>query len=562
MSLPSCLPLSLPQSIEFYRDILGRAAERDERALAMGQRGEISFKNQAKRWLARNDLFFLLVYCLKRKDVNHPWLFARCRDVGESPNGHLDLWAREHYKSTLISFALSIQDILGSHGKDPDPKYLGREVTIGIFSHTKSIATDFLDMIKQEFETNTDLIALFPEILWAKPKTQAPMWSKQDGIVVKRKSNPREATVEAWGLVDGQPTGKHFFIMNYDDVVTEESVSTPDQIAKTTKMWELSDNLGTEGGWKRYTGTRYALFDTYAEMIERDVVNVRLHPCTLSGTEEFYDDNCVLKSPDYLAEKRKTQGPYTFGAQMLLDPTADKAQGFREEWMKYWPGGHTRGMNIYIIVDPASGKKAKQTPGATTGRNEHAKSKQTDYTVMEVIGVGGDRNYYTLDRIRDRLNLTERTEALMELHRKWSSKALVKGVGYETYGLQADIEHLEDQMVRDNYRFEITELGGTLAKVDRIKKLIPVYESGRWFELENITKIDWEGKAVNLSQAFFREEFLAFPVLKHDDILDAKARILDPALGVVFPKARRSAEDEVADWEKKIRRKKRSWAAG
>lgn len=559
MALPDCLPRSLPQSIKYYQDILAEAGQKDERALAMGQRGEISYLNQAKRWLARNDLFFLLVYCLKRKDVAHPWLFERCREVGDSPNGHLDLWAREHYKSTLISFALSIQDILGSHGKDPDPKYLGREVTIGIFSHTKGIATDFLDMIKQEFESNTDLIALFPEVLWAKPKNQAPLWSKQDGIVVKRKSNPREATVEAWGLVDGQPTGKHFFILNYDDVVTEESVSTPDQIAKTTKMWELSDNLGTEGGWKRYTGTRYALFDTYAEMIERDVVKLRLHACTLDGTEDFFEPgNAVLKDPDYLVEKRKTQGPYTFGAQMLLDPTADKAQGFKEEWYKYWPGGHSRGMNVYILVDPASGKKAKQTPGATTGRNEHAKSKETDYTVMEVVGVGADRNYYTLDRVRDRLNLGERQRTLFELHRKWSPK----GVGYETYGLQADIEHLEHVMEQDNYRFDIIELGGTLAKVDRIKKLIPIYEQGRWFELENITKVDWEGKAVNLDTAFYREEFVAFPVVKHDDILDAKARILDPALGVVFPKPRRRPEDDVADWEKKIRKRKRSWAAG
>ncbi len=558
MALPDCLPLTLPASIEFYTETLERAVQKDERALAMGRRGELSYLNQAKRWLARNDLFFLLVYCLKRKDVASPWLFDRCREVGDSPNGHLDLWAREHYKSTIITFALSIQDILASHGKDPDPRYLGREITIGIFSHTKSIATDFLDMIKQEFETNADLIALFPEILWEKPRTQAPMWSKQDGIVVKRRSNPREATVEAWGLVDGQPTGKHFFILCYDDVVTEASVSTADQIAKTTAMWELSDNLGTEGGWKRYAGTRYALFDTYAEMIERDVVHVRLHSCTLDGSDDFTEANCVLKSPEYLAEKRITQGPYTFGAQMLLDPTADKAQGFKDEWLQYWPGGNTRGMNIYIIVDPASGKKAKQTPGATTGRNAHAKDTGTDYTVMEVIGVGGDRNYYTLDRIRDRLNLTERTTALFELHRLWSPK----GVGYETYGLQADIEHIQEKMARDNYRFTITELGGQLKKVDRIRKLIPIYEQKRWFELDNIIRPDWEGKAINLSTAFIREEYLAFPVVKHDDILDAKARILDPAMGVVFPKEGRRPEDKVADWERKLKKRASSWAAG
>ena len=48
----------------------------------------------ALRHLAKTDLFFLLVYVLRREDVNRDWLFTRCREVQHSPNGHLDLWAR------------------------------------------------------------------------------------------------------------------------------------------------------------------------------------------------------------------------------------------------------------------------------------------------------------------------------------------------------------------------------------------------------------------------------------------------------------------------------------
>ena len=61
---------------------------------------------EMKRWLCRNDLFYLLVFGLHRKDANRDWLFARCRDVQNSPNGHLDLWARGHYKSTIITFPM------------------------------------------------------------------------------------------------------------------------------------------------------------------------------------------------------------------------------------------------------------------------------------------------------------------------------------------------------------------------------------------------------------------------------------------------------------------------
>ena len=98
------------------------------------------------RTLCRKDLFYLLVYILNRADADKDWLFDRCREVEANPDGCLDLWAREHYKSTIITFAKTIQDIL----KNP-------EITIGIFSHTRKIAKSFLIQIKSEYEKNKNL---------------------------------------------------------------------------------------------------------------------------------------------------------------------------------------------------------------------------------------------------------------------------------------------------------------------------------------------------------------------------------------------------------------------
>jgi hypothetical protein len=214
-------------------------------------------------------------------------------------------------------------------------------------------------------------------------------------------------------------------------------------IPKTTAAWELSLNLGTEGGYERYIGTRYALFDTYSVMIARGIP-ARIYPCTTDGSENW--DKSVLRTPEFLADKRRLQGPYTFGAQMLLNPRADTAQGFRSEWLRYWPNENTEGLNLYLLVDPASGKKAKQ--------------RKNDFTTMLVIGIGGDNNYYLIDGVRDRLNLAERAKWLFKLHRRWRPRS----VGYEEYGLQADIEHMQHVMGEQNYRFTITPLGGAIPK--------------------------------------------------------------------------------------------------
>lgn len=456
----------------------------------------------AMRKLCKTDLFFLLTRAFKRKDVDKDWLYDRCREVQANPNGYLDLWARDHYKSTIITYSKSIQDILNN----PD-------ITIGIFSHTRPIAKGFLGQIKREFETNEFLIKLFPDVLYEKPTSEAPKWSLDNGIIVKRSSNPKESTVEAWGLVDGQPTSKHFKLAVYDDVVTRESVTTPDQIKKTTEALELSYNLGSNGGFRRFIGTRYHLNDTYRTIMDRETVIARVKPATNDGTIE---GDPVFLDKETLMLKRRDMGPYTFGTQMLQNPVADKSMGFKQEWLKYYETlGDTSKWNKYILVDPASKKKST-----------------SDFTVMEVIGLAPDGNYYLLDAIRDRLNLTQRASKLFELHQKWNPIA----VGYERYGMQSDIEHMTYEMEHKNYRFNIIELGGALAKEDRIRKLVPIYEQFRFYMPKQLFFVNYEGQAIDYIKTFVDNEYLAFPVSVHDDMLDCRARILDPTLNASFPK--------------------------
>ena len=142
---------------------------------------------------------------------------------------------------------------------------------------------------------------------------------------VKRTGNPKESSIEAWGLVDGQPTSKHFKVRVYDDVVTAGSVGTAEMIAKTNEALALSDNLGTADGAFRFAGTRYHFNDAYSDIIKRKIAEPRIYACTRDGTDSFEPDNCVLMSPKTLAQKRRTQGLFVFSTQMLLKPQGDEA---------------------------------------------------------------------------------------------------------------------------------------------------------------------------------------------------------------------------------------------
>jgi len=451
------------------------------------------------RRLCRTDLFFLLTQVCRRKDLIHPWLYDRIKEVEASPDGHLDLWSRGHGKSSIITFGRSIQDIL----IDPN-------VCICIFSHTRSASKSFLDQIKRELENNTLLKAVFSDILYENPSYQSPRWSLDLGLVVKRTSNPKEATVEAGGIIEGMPTGKHYDIMVFDDLVTENTVSTPEMITKASESWELSLNLGKPGCKIRYIGTKYHYNDLYTTILEREAAVPRIRTGVVEGVP-------ILWTPEYMAERRAAMGPYTFAAQILLDPAAEQNAVFKPDWLRWYGKREGYGKyNRYIVVDPA---------------NE--KNKRSDYTAIIVFGVGEDGNYYVLDIIRDKLSLTERVKMLFDLFREYRPLR----VGYEKYGMSTDIEHIQTMMKAEQFRFDIIPLVGNVSKADRIRKLIPLAEQGKIYlpyEREILHK-NWEGRDYYPIKDFVNNEYLTFPFCPHDDVLDAMSRMVDQDMSVRMP---------------------------
>ena len=487
--------------------------------------------------MGRYDRYFRFTMILRRGDGFHHWLYERCREVEAETDDCLDLWARGHYKSSFITFAGSFQEMI----KDS-------EITIGIFSHNRPIAKAFLDQIKVECETNDNLFRYYPDVFWKNPKKDSPSWSLDSGITMIRKTNPKEKTIEAWGLVDSQPVSKHFDLRIYNDVVTMDSVATPEMILKTTERWELSQNLaktefveGEKPGRQWHEGTRYSFGDTYGILLTRKALKPRLYPATDNGLP---DGNPVFLTETAWERKKQAESPRTIATQQLQNPLAGEEQEFKESWIRRWEV-RPETLNVAILVDPASSKK-----------------KGTSNTAMPVIGVGHGLNKYLLDGACHKMSLTERWVMLKSLRNKWLNQPGVQTVtiGYEKYGMQADIEHFHEMMELEEESFPIQELNwprdDTNAKDDRIRRLIPDHQNWRFFypwerdsskpnEVDTarmrkadeqkkgylcakpIKRRNQDGHIYNLVDWFIANEYMFFPATTSKDFLDAMSRIYD-----------------------------------
>ncbi|MCI0544543.1 MAG: hypothetical protein L0Z49_08900, partial [Actinobacteria bacterium] len=286
-------------------------------------------RREVKAALAVSDRYYLLRYLLSTKDwphpgytdrqlLDHPWLLERCREAQSGIGRRVNIWARFHGKTTILTRGAIIQYLLAHP-----------ERSVGLFSQTRMIAEAMLFEIKTELEMNEELKTLFPDILWAEPQRECDRWGVSVGINVKGRTASATSSVEAWGLLDSNFQSRRFNWLHYDDIVNQSTVTTPEQNAKVVKMWELS--LGTQipGGEKDVAGTFYAFGDAHHSIVSKGY-DLHLHPCYELTEESEFDPGTglplrlehdplrpVLYSREHLLELEKEMGPESFAIQLL-----------------------------------------------------------------------------------------------------------------------------------------------------------------------------------------------------------------------------------------------------
>lgn len=464
------------------------------------------------RELCQRDLFFLVCFVMRVPRSNHAFVVGACRDVQTGARSHtLDTWAREHFKTTIISIADPVQRILNNC-----------EETVGIFSYAKDPALAILRSIKTIFEQSEILKWAFPDVLWGNPRLESPSWGEDRGIVVKRKGFQKEATVEAHGLIEGMPTGKHFTHRVYDDVVTEKIVppnATPEMMSKVKTNFDLSENLGSEGGTCRIVGTFYHYEDPLVYIRDKKTLDgapVFVHRVKAATEGGAYNGGSVFLSEERLAILRTNK--YQFACQQLLDPTP-------VEMADLDPG-----MLVEVEVSDIPKRLFKFMTVDFAGVNQN---REGDSWAVLLVGVSpmlddtGGSDVYILDAVIEPMSMESALSSIVEMYCRGG---VVWQVGVEKVGATTMEVHVKNALkARGRANAEVK----TLTPAGR-KKQFRILQNLEWPLRNGKVRIS-KGVAVGVRERL-KMEMRKFPYW-HDDGLDALAYVYD--LLKEFPFARK-----------------------
>lgn len=480
-----------------------------------------------------DSLWFLVYFGLRVSIANQPWWIQACREVQRGPkNNTLDLWARDHGKSTIITTADTIHRIL-----------LNPEERVGIFSYSRPTALAFLRGIKTALEQSSLLKAAFPDILYGDPQKESPKWSEEGGIRVKRKGYYKEETVEAWGLIEGMPTGRHFSHRVYDDIVTLDTVGTPEMMAKVRQAFDMSENLGTADGTCRIIGTPYHHEDTLMQLRAQTkdsgepLYHVRLKPATVDGTP----NGASAYLPEEKLAKLRTNRR-TFYSQQLLDPTPQGTQKLDKNLLvEVEPSQIPQRLFKFMAIDPAGERKSD--------------NRQGDSWAMVVIGVEpyrddlGASRFFILDMIVEPMSPTEAVQNAVKMFMR---NGQIRQLGVEKVGLSTTEVHISKAL----------HARGRSVTVEN-KNLLILRPAGRSKEQRIEDALAWplvNGKLHISKQILpaYRErlkvEMDKFPYW-HDDALDAISYVVsDMVRGFRFGKYEPDKKPEPDWWDEPVSR--------
>jgi len=401
--------------------------------------------------------------------------------VKDKKKKKLILMPRGSFKSTIISIGYVLWRLVNN-----------RNLRVLIDSETYGQSSSILKAIKNHIEQNETFRAVFGDL---RPSNMDVAWRADEITIAGRDKVRREASIMTSG-VEQVKTGYHFDIIIMDDVVSEKSVNTPEQMAKTIEHYRLLLSILEPGAELIITGTRYSYADLYGHLLEEERETFSIHK-----RSAISEDGSLLfptrLTRKFLEEQKHSQGSSLFSCQYQNEPIDQESAIFRMEWIQYYENA-PQALRHFMVLDPAGGR-----------------DRSADYNGIIIAGIDCAGNIFVREAIPDKSTIADMMDIIFFKIKEYNINE--DGcLGLETAAMQQTLKFIfTEEMNKRKFYFSIKELKPhtNKSKINRVKALQPYFENGKVFYKKD--------------QHMLIEQTIRFPKIKHDDLIDALAYVLE-----------------------------------
>lgn len=425
----------------------------------------------------------------------------------EGPRRRLNMIPRGHLKTTVVTFAHTIQWIINYPN-----------VRILLSTHTDGAAKQFINELRKHFTNSDDFRLLFPEHV-PHGKGVNDFGNQEHFDTCARTLWRKEHTVQ-FVTVGSSIASVHFEVTKHDDIVDKENVRTPEQIQVVKDHLGMCGPLvethahpvrGEMDGWVDLTGTFYDYSDVNYSIyeIESDKppekriwsLNVQSAAPNWPEGPYLWPERCGYKKLKSI-EDDPAEGPGVLSSQYLLNPTPKGSGLVEDESEIVWTPRKV--MNelyarfvLNVTVDLA-------------GMDVNAKrTADNDFTVLNLSGFGTDGHIYVLELIHGKPTPHQVIEHMFDLYKRHPRIQSFKIP--KDHFTRVLLPFLKAEEVKRGIWLPIMEISisNQTSKKQKIKGLQPWFQRGMIHWADDLPCKQW-----------IRWEILKFPKFAHDDILD------------------------------------------
>ena len=435
----------------------------------------------------------------------------------DAKDNQLVLLPRDHQKSAMIAYRVAWWIT-----KHP-------ETTVLYVSATANLAEKQLKAIKDIFLS--DIYRFYWPEMVNEQEGRREKWTETEIAVdhpKRKEEGVRDPTVKAAGI-GANVTGLHCTVAVLDDVVVPDNAYTQTGREQVRAFYSQLSSIESTGAKEWTVGTRYHPADLYKDLMEMTEIYFDADDNEIE--ENVYEtfERVVETNGEFLWPKQRRPDGKTFGfdqkelarkkakyldvtqfyAQYYNNPNAVETQIIDKSRFQYYDRDKVENvsgawylgnklLNVYAAVDFA-----------------YSVSTASDFTVVIVVGVDDDNNYYVLDIDRFKTNkISVMFDHVERIYRKWKFKKLRA----ECVAAQKLIvQQFRDYMRSQNVIFTIDEYypPKTMNKQERIAATLePRYQNNQI----------WHYKGGNCQ---YLEEELLLTNSEHDDTKDALAACIE-----------------------------------